>query len=542
MKKNDKAALSANKPVISVQDEIHKLAEAMMEGRLDERGDISAHDGKDAELVLMVNNMLDSLVNPLRLASGAIGEIANGRIPHFVIDDFQGEFNDIKHNLNSLLATLYGMNNETQNLISCIGEGKLKTRGNDWDYEGIWRDLIAGVNGTLDAVLDPVYEASAVLGSLADYDLSARMHGKYHGEHAVIKKAMNATAESLHSAIFQVTESVDLVSDVGNRISQSSRIVSQGASEQKRQLAETSQNLAHISASSIKSAQSTDDARGSAHSAAESISTGKDAMERMLEAMGEIRASADNTALIVQEINSIAKETDTLSSSAAEKAVRVRSSAGGFGVVANEIRNLSVRCEEAVVRLEDFNRQIIEGTKVGESDEAERIRTDFQYLIDDLNNIAMLSGLLGVNAAIEAAHVEGAGNDFEVLTEEIRHLAKRSTDAAKRTDELIQSSVTQARRGELLSREIDEHLAKAVEGAYAIGTLTDEISLASQEQASGIDLITRSVSQINEVTHKNADSANESSEAAKNLEMQVQKLSKMVSKFRLESSATLAPA
>jgi methyl-accepting chemotaxis protein len=363
------------------------------------------------------------------------------------------------------------------------------------------------------------------------------MHGKYHGEHAVIKKAMNTTAEALHSAISQVSETVDLVSDVGNRISHSSQIVSNGAAEQQRQLAETSENLTHISESSIRSARSTDDARGNARNSVESITTGKEAMERMLEAMGEIRDAADNTASIVQEINSIAKETDSLSSSAAEKAIRVRSSAGGFGVVANEIRNLSMRCEEAVVRLQDFNRRILAGSNTRRSDEVEQLGNDFQYLIDDLNNIAMLSGLLGVNAAIEAAHVEGAGNDFEILTDEIHQLAKRSTDAARLTDSLIQGSVVLARKGERLSKEIDDHLAIAVDGANTIGMLTDEISLASQEQATGIDLITRAVSQINEVTSQNAESAHESSEAAKNLETQVEKLSRMVSKFRLHSSS-----
>lgn len=525
---------------VSVHDEIQRLAEAMMAGRLDERGNPAAFSGKDSDLVLLVNRMLDSLIAPLRLASGAIGEIANGRIPPFVIEDYEGEFNGIKQNLNTLLATLYGMHNETQNLIACIGDGKLRTRGNDWDYQGIWRDLIGGVNGTLDAVLDPVYEAGNILGRLANFDLSARMRGRYHGEHAVIKKAMNATAESLHAAISQVTETVELVSEVGNRITHSSRVVSEGASAQKSQLAETASTLSHISETSVKSAQNTNDARGSAHRAAESIATGKGAMEKMLEAMSEIRSSADDTATIVQEIDQIAKETDTLSSSAAEKAVRVRSSAGGFGVVANEVRNLSLRCEEAVSRLEEFNRRILSDREIGASVDAERIRTDFQYLIDDLSNIAMLSGLLGVNAAIEAAHVEGAGNDFEILTDEIRQLAKRSTDAARQTDSLIQNSIALARKGETLSREIDRHLAEAVDGAQTIGTLTDEISLASQEQASGIDLISRAVAKINDVTSQNAASADESSEVAKNLEQQVQKLSLMVSKFRLEPSTASA--
>ena len=156
-----------------------------MNGRLDERGNPGRFEGEDAKLIALVNRMLDTLVTPLRLAADAIDQISHGTIPPFVIDDYQGEYNNLKRNLNILLATLYGMHNETQNLISNINEGKLRTRGNDWDFGGIWRDLISGVNGTLDAVIDPVSEASTVLSRLANYDLRARMQGRYRGEHAV---------------------------------------------------------------------------------------------------------------------------------------------------------------------------------------------------------------------------------------------------------------------------------------------------------------------------------------------------------------------
>ncbi len=522
---------------LTVQEEIQRLAEAMMQGELGARGNPLAFSGADAELITLVNRMLDTLIAPLRLAGNALDEIAHGRIPPFVIDDYQGEYNDIKRNINTLLATLYGLHNETQSLIGNIKEGKLKTRGNDWDYEGIWLDLIAGVNGTLDAITGPLHEASDVLARLAAYDLSARMRGRYHGEHAVIKKAMNATAESLHGAIAQVSETVELVSVVGRTIAESSRLVSQGAADQERQLSETAANLAQISATSVKSSQNTSDARENAQQAAASIASGKESMERMLEAMAEIRSSADDSASIVQEIDTIAKETATLSSSAAEKAVKVRTSAGGFGVVANEIRRLSKTCEEAVNRLEDFcKRRIAICQSQGVGSEVDKLQTEFQYLIDDLDNIAMSSGLLGVNAAIEAAYVEGAGNDFELLTDEIRQLASRSTEAANKTESLILNSVEHARRGEELSKEIDQHLAIAVDGAGTIGMLTDEISLASQDQASGLEMISRAVSHINEVTRSNAASAIESTEATKELEQQVKKLTTMVSKFRLEAA------
>lgn len=515
---------------INARMAVQQVAEAMVAGRLDERCDLAGHPPQDAELLSLVNGMLDSLIAPMRLAGGALNEIAHGRIPPFVIDDYQGEYNQIKQNINTLLAILYGMHKETTNLTSSVRSGNLKTRGNDWDYDGIWQELIKGMNSTLDAVLDPVNEASRVLASLADYDLSARMRGRYHGEHAAIRKAMNTTAEALHNAVSQVAETVELVSRVGQRIATDSAAVSDGAAQQRSQLDETSGRLEQIAGSAATSSGKTSQANQNAHDTVYSMEQAQKAMERMLQSMTRIREAADNTSAIVSEIDGIAKETGTLSTSAIDKAVRIRTSAGGFGVVAQEIRKLGSRCTETAKGMKEFSKKIsLEG-----NEEADKLRDDFQYLIEDLEDVAMFSNLLGVNAAIEAAHVEGAGNDFRNLTDEIRSLATRSTDAAKRTESLTKASLQLTRSGEELSRDINQQLAGAVEAAHSISNLTDEISAATSEQAVSIDRISQSVAQINQVTRKNADSAAKSSEAAQELENQVYKLTAMVRKFNLD--------
>lgn len=511
---------------------IHSVAEAMMAGRLDERCDPAGHAPQDAELLMLVNRMLDALIAPMRLAGTALDEIAHGRIPPFVIDEYKGEYNTIKQNINTLLAILYGMHKETTNLTDSVREGNLKTRGNDWDYDGIWQELIRGMNGTLDAVLDPVNEAGNVLGRLANYDLSARMRGRYHGDHAVIRKAMNSTAEALHGAISQVAETVELVSEVGRQISEGSSVVAEGATEQSNQLADTSGSLERIAAGAATSTSKTGEAKQKVHEAAENMEDAQAAMERMLGAMVRIREAAENTSAIVSEIDGIAKETGTLSTSALDKAIRIRTSAGGFGVVAHEIRKLGQRCTETAKGMKEFSKQV----SLGEGAEADKLRDDFQLLIDDLEDVAMFSNLLGVNAAIEAAHVEGAGNDFRSLTDEIHSLATRSADAAKRTEQMTLSSLQLSRNGEELSRDINRRLRGAVEGAKTISLLTDEISQVTLEQATGIDQINQAVAQVNQVTQKNADSAARSSEAAQGLERQVEKLSKMVQKFRLEAA------
>jgi methyl-accepting chemotaxis protein len=101
---------------------------------------------------------------------------------------------------------------------------------------------------------------------------------------------------------------------------------------------------------------------------------------------------------------------------------------------------------------------------------------------------------------------------------------------------LTRSSLQLSRSGEELSRDINFKLKGAVDGARTISLLTDEISQATQEQATGIDQINQAVSQINLVTQKNADSAAQSSEAAQGLGRQVDKLTTMVQKFRLEAA------
>lgn len=504
----------------SVYEVVKQLSDAMVAGELDTRGDATALSGKDAETIVLINNMIDALVTPMRLAGNALDEIAHGKLPPFVIDDYKGEYNKIKQNINTLLAILYGMHGETEHLISSVSQGKLKTRGNDWDYEGIWKELIGGMNMALDAVIAPINEAGAVLDRLANYDLNARMNGKYRGEHAAIRKAMNATAESLHESISRVSETVGLVSDVGKKITSISSVVTQGAEEQSVQLNEASMSLVSLSGSASHSAKRTAEANGNAKLATESILMAKESMNRMVASMTNISDAAENTTSIAKEIDGIAKETGTLAGGAVEKAVRMRISAGGFGVVAQEIRKLSRQCSETASAMKEFEKKM-------STDQQE----EFAELIANLMSIARFSNLLGVNAAIEAAHVEGAGNEFKVMTDEIHNLAVRSAEAANKTSALTRPSASLSQDGMLLSKEIDKQLEGAVQGAHALSIFADDISASIFEQTSGLEQISKTAKQISMVTVKNAEGAAESLGAAKNLEQQVEVLTKMVNRF-----------
>ncbi len=510
--------------------EIIRLTEAMNNGILSERGDPDQFSGTSAQLITAVNSMLDSLVNPLRLTANQIEQIAHGKIPDFIVDEYVGEYNDIKRNLNTFLAVLYGMHHEMQNLIRAVKEGKLQTRGNDWDYDGNWKDLIMGINEILDATIDPVREANNVLNKLSDYDLTIRMNGKYRGEHAQIKKALNKSLTALHSAFSQVASAVVNVSMVGEQITASNQEVMFGAIQQSNLLRSSSDNLAQISTRTKQTSESALQSKQISNQAKASVDKGNEAMNSLRKAMTDILKTSEGTKVILQEINSVTAQTDSLTKNASTEAGKVGASARGFAVVAGEVRKLSLRCKELANLIEDdFS------TSSTTSTSSNTISQDsIVTLTKEMNKIAFESNFLAINAAVEAAHVDSAGVGFEELTKNIQNLAEQSHGSSAKTDTLIQSSIQRVKEGEELTNAVYRALIEIVESVNQVSKLIDWISNASQEQVSDVNSIREVVAEATQLSESYSQITEKSATAAAKLANETVVLSKAVEQFTLE--------
>ena len=146
------------------------------------------------------------IVRPLGTAAERLDRMAQGEDVEDVDPRrFKGELRIIAESINALRASLNMMLEDSYMLSQSAMAGQLSARADAGRHKGGYRRMIEGVNGTLDAMLGPIHETSAVLGEMAKGNLSVRVEGDYSGDHAEIKNALNDTIGTLSGYIHEIS-------------------------------------------------------------------------------------------------------------------------------------------------------------------------------------------------------------------------------------------------------------------------------------------------------------------------------------------------
>lgn len=163
--------------------------------------------------------------------------------------------------------------------------------------------------------------------------------------------------------------------------------------------------------------------------------------------------------------------------------------------------------------------------------EIKKSSDDISKIIKVIDDIAFQTNILALNAAVEAARAGEAGLGFAVVAEEVRTLAQKSAQAAKDTTRIIEQNITLSNNGVAVAKKAGNSLESITEHAKKVNSLMDEISSASQEQSQGIAQISKAVLNIEEVTHRNTETASSSEEASEELYSHVKSLQKIVNEI-----------
>ena len=464
-------------------DDAGILAKAAIEGRLATRADASRHWGDFRKIVEGVNNTLDSVIDPLNVAANYVERIAKGDIPAKITDSYNGDFNQIKNNLNMCIDAVNLLVLDTNMLSKAAIDGKLSTRADVNKHWGDFRKIVSGVNETLDAVIGPLNVAAEYVAKISIGELPPVITQHYNGDFNVIKQNLNV----LIDALSQIIEKAKLVAKGDLTIELNKR-------SEKDELIQALIEMVRAIAYVVTEVQN----------AAENVAQGSMEMSGTTEQM-------------TQGASEQASASEQVSSSMDEMVANINQNSDN----ALQTEKIALKAAKDIQQSSNAVAQTVASMK------------NIADKISVVSEIASKIDLLAINAAIEAARAGEHGKGFAVVAGEVRKLAERSQQAAVQINEVSKSSV-------VIAEKSGELLAELVPDIQKTARLVQEIAASSVEQNTGASQVNNAIQQLNQVTQQNAASAEELSTSSEELSGMAEQLKDAISFFKTNQEKSIA--
>ena len=373
-----------------VQEVLGQLQDDAINGKLDARGDASRFKGDIAGMVHGLNNVLDAVIGPLNVAAEYIDRISKGDIPEKITDEYKGDFNEIKDNINGLIDALKGLIEE---------------------------------------------DGGKVLQAAANKDLRHRLERQYHGAFEKMKENINLVIENMNDALNQVTAAAEQVTAAAGQVSSSSQSLAEGASEQASSLEETSSALEEVSSMTKQNADNANEANKMMKEASRSVEKAKQSMDELTQSMREISAASEETQKIIKTIDEIAFQTNLLALNAAVEAARAGEAGAGFAVVADEVRNLAMRSAEAAKNTAG----LIEGTvkKIkGGTEFVEKTNEEFNEVAEKALKVGELVAEIAAASNEQAQGISQVNSAVAEMDKVVQKNAANAEETASASEEM----------------------------------------------------------------------------------------------------------
>jgi hypothetical protein len=246
--------------------------------------------------------------------------------------------------------------------------------------------------------------------------------------------------------------------------------------------------------------------------------------------VGDLTVASDGVSVASDQINS---SSQMLADGASSQAASLEETSASLEEMAAMINQNAQNAEQADRIVNNTQKGMDEAGQAmsaltASMEDIEQASQETQKIVKTIDEIAFQTNLLALNAAVEAARAGEVGAGFAVVADEVRNLALRSADASRNTAALIDGTVKRIQEGSGLVRQANMRFKAVAEESVKVNDLVGEISVASTEQAQGIQQINMAVSNMDRVTQETAASAEESASASQEMSHQAVQMQQFV--------------
>lgn len=282
------------------------------------------------------------------------------------------------------------------------------------------------------SVVRPLRHASDHFERIAAGDLTGKIENHGRNEIGQLYSGLSGMQEKLKELVTALRSSSERVFSGAGEISVGSQDLSSRTEQQASALQQTASSMEEMSATVSKNAETAQEADKLSVTASQSAESGGEEVERTVQLMRDIAASANKVNDIIGVIDSIAFQTNILALNASVEAARAGEQGRGFAVVASEVRLLATRSADSAKEI----RSLIEQTTSqinGGAEQAERSGITINQTVDAIRQVTTLMGEISTatreqNGGIE--QINAALTEMDSVTQQNATLVQQTSAAA----------------------------------------------------------------------------------------------------------------
>ena len=479
--------------ISSLHTDLYMMSTWHMAGKYEYRINADNYKGYHRRVIKNINAFTESYVSSFIDLLDVVGKYGNGDFAANV-KEYPENWRWANDRVNELRAKFVQITSQIDTLAKSASEGDLSARIEHSEFSGSWAEVSKNLNNLMEAVANPLTRISENVIIMSKGDFS-HLGGSYPGIFGELQRACNTVNKTTAALIEEISHVLKCVS-LGD-------------------LTVKLQNEYIGTYAPIETAL-------------------KDILHALDNTMRDVGRVADN---VSKSSALLSENAEGLSAGVASHLKSMQALTDGLGSVERRSMSNSSNAEKAVElvgasKLRAENTNDVMGMLLTSMDEIDTSSKKITEITKVIESIAFQISLLSLNASIEASRAGVHGLGFSVVAEEVRTLAAKSNDAAKKTAEIILGARASVENGIQQVGKMAESLRETVEDVTGISEVVGNIRESSRRQSAAITGINKSLAEINDVTRQATDASLNTAAAATELDGQIDFLRQKLAFFK----------